>query len=145
MRENKGITLTSLIIYIIVLTTVIGTVAMITKYFKRNMNETIIANDLSEQYTRFTTYITNDINSSIFKNVEISNGILNINFTDNTFNQYIFSNNKIYFQRIKAGAVDKKITLCTNIMNCVFSYESNVLKTSVVINDRIYTNNYNIK
>lgn len=63
MKSNKGITIVSLIIYIIVLTVVVGVVSTLTKYFYRNMDETTISNKTSEQYSRFIEYITDDINS----------------------------------------------------------------------------------
>lgn len=63
MKSNKGITIVSLIIYIIVLTVVVGVVSTLTKYFYRNMDETTISNKTSEQYSRFIAYITDDINS----------------------------------------------------------------------------------
>lgn len=63
MKSNKGMTIISLLIYIIVLTVVIGTMSMIIKYFYKNMNETIISSDTSDQYSRFIAYISSDINS----------------------------------------------------------------------------------
>lgn len=145
MKENKGITLTSLIIYIIVLTTVIGTIAMITKHFKTNVSKTITSNNVSEQYARFTTYITSNLNSQKFQKVKIDNGVLNVFFNDNTINQYIYSNNEIYYQVTSNNIVSKKITLCTKVTSCKFSYENNVLKTNVVMNDRVFNNSYNVK
>lgn len=63
MKSNKGITIITLIVYVIVLTIVIGTVSMMLKYFYKNNDETIIAKDSTSQYTRFLSYITEDINS----------------------------------------------------------------------------------
>lgn len=63
MKSNKGITIITLIIYVIVLTIVIGTASMLMKYFYRNADETIISKNSTSQYSRFLTYITDDINS----------------------------------------------------------------------------------
>lgn len=63
MKSNRGITIITLIIYIIVLTIVIGTASMLMKYFYRNVDETVINKNTSSQYSRFLAYITDDINS----------------------------------------------------------------------------------
>ena len=63
MKKNKGITIISLIIYIIVLSVVIGTTSILIRYFYRNTEETVISKKTSDQYSRFVAYITDDINS----------------------------------------------------------------------------------
>ncbi len=63
MKSNKGMTLISLLIYLIVLFVVIGTMSLIIKYFYENMDETVISSDTSDQYSRFIAYISSDINS----------------------------------------------------------------------------------
>lgn len=63
MKTNKGMTLISLIIYIIVLAILIGMISMFTQYFYKNTDETIVTNNTSEQYTRFIAYLTKDVNS----------------------------------------------------------------------------------
>ncbi len=63
MKSNKGMTLISLLIYLIVLLVVIGTMSLIIKYFYENMDETVISSDTSDQYSRFIAYISSDINS----------------------------------------------------------------------------------
>ena len=63
MNSNKGITLISLIVYIIVLLIVIGMISTFTKYFYKNADEIVISNNSSENYSRFITYLTDDVNS----------------------------------------------------------------------------------
>ena len=63
MKKNKGITIISLIIYIIVLSVVIGTTSILIRYFYRNTEETVISKKTSDQYSRFVAYITDDTNS----------------------------------------------------------------------------------
>lgn len=63
MKSQKGVTLMSVVIYIIVLTTVVGMMSTLTRYFYSNTEETIISSKTAEQNTRFLSYITNDINS----------------------------------------------------------------------------------
>lgn len=147
MRSNKGITLTSLIIYIIVFTIVIATVASISGYFTKNTDEVVIGADASEQYTRFTTYLTNDINSINFKSIKVGTDYINITFLDKSSHQYIYNNNKIYYISEKDGNIDKEITLCDKIDGFSFQYDetNKKLKISITINGISYNNNYSIK
>ena len=63
MKSKKGITIISLIVYVIVLSIVIGTTSIIIKYFYNNTEETVISKKTANQYSRFVAYITDDINS----------------------------------------------------------------------------------
>ena len=63
MKSSKGITIISLIIYIIILTFIIGTTSMLIKYFYNNTQETVISKKTADQYSRFIAYLTDDVNS----------------------------------------------------------------------------------
>lgn len=63
MKSNKGITIISLIIYIIILSIIIGTVSIFIKYFYSNTEETVVSKKTANQYSRFVAYLTDDINS----------------------------------------------------------------------------------
>lgn len=63
MKANKGITLISLITYVIILSIVIGTSSILIRYFYINTEETVISKRTADQYSRFITYLTDDINS----------------------------------------------------------------------------------
>ena len=63
MKSNRGITIISLIVYIMVLAFVIGTTSMLVKYFYNNTEETVISKKTTDQYTRLMAYLTDDINS----------------------------------------------------------------------------------
>ena len=63
MKSNKGMTIISLIVYIIVLSVVIGSISLFIKYFYNNTEETVISKKTANQYSRFVAYITDDINS----------------------------------------------------------------------------------
>lgn len=146
MRSNKGITLTSLIVYMIVFSIVIGTVATISGYFTKNLDEVVILSDTSEQYTRLTTYITNDVNSLNFKKIDIKENCLNISFVDGSIHNYIYKNNAIYFISYKQENIDKEITLCDNVTGVSFEYTTeNKLKISITIDGIIFNSNYSIK
>lgn len=63
MKSNKGVTIISLIVYIIVLSFVIGTTSLLVKYFYNNTEETVISKKTTDQYSRFMAYLTEDVNS----------------------------------------------------------------------------------
>ena len=63
MKSNKGITLISLIIYILILSIVIGSSSILIKYFYANTEETVISKKSTNEYSRFVAYLTDDINS----------------------------------------------------------------------------------
>lgn len=63
MRANKGMTIISLIVYIIILSIVIGTTSILIQYFYSNTEETVVSKKTANQYSRFVAYLTDDINS----------------------------------------------------------------------------------
>ena len=63
MKSNRGITLISLIIYVIVLSVVIGTTSILIKFFYANTEDTVISSKTADKYSRFVAYITDDVNS----------------------------------------------------------------------------------
>lgn len=147
MRQNKGITLISLIIYIIVFTSVIGTVAMITNYFTKNSEQTIISSKAPEQYAELTSYLVKDMESDKIKNIRVkAQNVLDISFTDELRHLYIYDNNELYYVLInKDDVVEKKIRVCKNVSVCNFSKDDSNLNISIKINNIIYNNKYAIK
>ena len=69
MKSDIGVTLSSVIIYVIVLLVVIGTVSTLTGYLYKNTDELVISNNSQTQYTRFIQYLTQDTNSTQISSV----------------------------------------------------------------------------
>lgn len=137
----------SLIIYIIVLLILIGVISMFTRYFYKNSNEIVISNNTGEQYTKFVSYITKDINSNDFTEAELgsSNKVINIYFRNNVQHQYKFENNNIYFFSKENNTIVKKLDLCTDIQDCNFQIDGGYLKTQIKINDITYNDKFKVK
>ena len=115
MKNNKGITLTSLIIYVIGMTIMVGTIATLTSFFYKNINIGSINNDTT-QYTKFSSIFSEEINrkdNSVVKCKKLSDGTSYIIFSSG--NQYTFNKNSksIYKNNIK---------ICEDIEECGFSY-----------------------
>lgn len=115
MKNNKGITLTSLIIYVIGMTIMVGTIATLTSFFYKNINIGSINNDTT-QYTKFSSIFSEEINrkdNSVVKCKELSDETSYIIFSSG--NQYTFNqkSRSIYKNNIK---------ICEDIEVCGFSY-----------------------
>lgn len=118
MKNNKGITLISLIIYVIAMTIVIGIIATLTSFFYKNINIEDINNDTT-QFTKFSSIFLDEINKE--KNIiidcktSLQNGLKVSYIVFSSGNQYTFKseNNCIYKNKIK---------ICNNINDCDFSY-----------------------
>ena len=115
MKNNKGITLTSLIIYVIGMTIMVGTIATLTSFFYKNINIGSINNDTT-QYTKFSSIFSEEINrkdNSVVQCKKLSDGTSYIIFSSG--NQYTFNENSksIYKNNIK---------ICEDIEECGFSY-----------------------
>lgn len=115
MKNNKGITLTSLIIYVIGMTIMVGTIATLTSFFYKNINIGSINNDTT-QYTKFSSIFSEEINrkdNSVVKCKELSDETSYIIFSSG--NQYTFNekSKSIYKNNIK---------ICEDIEECGFSY-----------------------
>jgi len=146
MKSNRGVTLTSLIVYIIVFTIVIGTVATLSGYFTSNTDEVVITTNSSEQYTRLTTYLSNDLNSINYSNINVGQDNIEVTFVDGSSHQYVYNNNIIYYISKQEVQVDKTITLCKEVTNYSFTIdeENKKLKISITIDGITYQNNYSI-
>ena len=110
MKSNRGITLTSLIIYAIGMTIAVGVIATLTSFFYKNVD----VEDFNSENSQFTTF------SSLFsKETNIENNYIidcksnYIIFSDGNQYTYIGSNKSIYKNNIK---------ICKDVEQCNFSY-----------------------
>ena len=144
MKTNKGITLTSLVIYVIAMVIVVTTISTISSYFYNNIDDVNSETDSSMAYTEFNMYFTQEINTKENYPVLVSDGAEYIVFSK-TGNQYTFKNNAIYKNQIK---------ICDDISSCTF--EESKTDESSEITDLVkvyikttgnleYTNTYKIQ
>ena len=127
MRSEKGITLLSLIIYIILVTIVLAMLGFMTNFFFSNTKYVVNnAKDVAE-FNKFNMYFVEDVknNKTIYeiKDEEIT-------FADGTI--YTYKGNKdnsIYRNKTK---------ICTNVEYCTFSKQTkkvdNTIKQIVTVN-----------
>jgi len=106
VRKESGITLISLIIYIITIMVVIGILSTISKYFYSNVSYISEMGKYVSEYNKFNMYFVKDVKN----NTEIYSISDNeIVFEDG--NIYTYSNGAIYRNKVK---------ICSNIKQCIF-------------------------
>lgn len=116
MKQNSGLTTTSIIIYVIAMMVVIGIIASITSFFYTNVNGVEQNSDHIAEITKFHMYFLDETtkrDNEIYKMSDTS-----ISFT--TGNTFTFQDNSIYFNHIK---------ICEDIANVQFAKESKNGKT----------------
>ncbi len=143
MKQEKGITITSLAVYVVAMVVVIGIISTISTYFYNNMEELNTDKHSIETYTKFNMYFTEEINIkqnyAIYSNIEDLSLDYNYIIFSKTGNQYTFENNSIYKNQIK---------ICDNIADCSFNWnETDKLVTvKIQTTDNIeYLNTYKIQ
>lgn len=115
MKSNKGVTLTSLIIYVIGMTIMVSIIATLTSFFYKNIDIGDI-NSNTTQYTKFTSILSEEVNkknNSVIDCQSLTDGVSYIVFSSG--NQYTFNqkSNSVYRNNVK---------ICDNIDKCDFSY-----------------------
>ena len=143
MKSNKGVAMTSLIIYILGLIIVAGIIGSFSTYFYNRANLMVEKNTSEEQYSKVLSYLTKDVNSNNITSVstasaEDESDFLIVEFADGTEHQYINKNGCIYY--VKVGNSDnKKIALCKDVKNeeKVFEYEDETIKINLFF-DKVF-------
>lgn len=107
VKSDKGITLLSLIIYIVLLTFVLSMLAIVSNMFYSSTDYVINKGKYIYEFNKFNMYFIEDVksNSQIY-----SINDKEIVFEDGT--TYTYSNKGIYRNKVK---------ICNNVLNCTFS------------------------
>ena len=140
MKQNKAITITSLLVYLIAMTIVIGTLATIASNFYKNIESTKATASSDYSYLKFTKFMVKEINTN--QNEVIypteSDGEKNYIIFSKTNNQYEFKDNCIYMNKVK---------ICDGIKECTFAIqdENSVTVKIVTTDNQEYINKYHIR
>ena len=110
MKSQKGITLISLTIYVIVMAIVIGVIAIVTGVFFKSLQQSNFYTDPIAEYTAFNSYFSEEVNHS---------GLKILNCEDN----YVaFDNGIVYtFSEENQGIYRNQVKICKDIEECIFS------------------------
>lgn len=126
MKLEKGITLTSLVLYIILLMLVLSILFLISDYFYKNLNYVADIGKYVANYNKFNMYFIEDVknNSEIYSITDQGHKLV---FIDGTV--YTFDNKSIY---------RNKSRICENIHDLSFRQsehtdENNFTKKTVIV------------
>lgn len=142
MRTQRGVTLTSLIIYIIGMVMIISIVSVVTTYFYRNIKNVGADINPIAEYTKFNSYFTNETNKENIKILEVSNGGNQHYIVFDNGIQYTFveSNKAIYQNNVKICKQVNACTFTTGIEN-----GNDIVTVVMTIDGKDYTNKYTLK
>ena len=122
MKSEKGVALTSIIMYIIIMLVVISIISVFTTFFYNNVDEIGKEVDPSQEITRFNSFFVSDINKSNISVLECNKDQDYIIFSDGT--QYTYKNNCIYRGKVK---------ICESIYDMTFESEKDENEKDIVI------------
>ena len=115
MKSQKGITLISLTIYVLVMAIVVGVVAIISTFFYSNMNNTTQDLDPITEYTKFNSFFSDEVNHSNIK-------ILDCGTTEDGQNYIAFDNGVQYtFIPENQGIYRNQVEIAKGVTNCTFT------------------------
>lgn len=142
MRTQRGVTLTSLIIYIIGMVMIISIVSVLTTYFYKNVKNVVTDINPITEYTRFNSYFTSEINK---KNIKI------LDYSNNGGQNYIvFDNGTQYtFVESNLGIYRNNVKICKEVIECTFTPSiengNDIITVMMKISGKEYTNKYTLK
>ena len=115
MKSQKGITLISLTIYVIVMAIVVGVVAIISTFFYSNMSGTEQDFDPITEYTKFNSFFSDEANHSNIK-------VLECGTTENGQNYIVFDNGVQYtFIPENQWIYRNHVKIANGVTNCTFT------------------------
>lgn len=145
MKNNRGVTLVSLVIYLIVLTMLIGISSLFMKQFYKNTNKYMMTGDTTENYVRLMAYITKDVNSKSFQSINVNSNTITFYFKDGSRHSYTHKENSIYFSQItSSGAEEKVIKICPKVSKANFLYSGRRLETTIHVDNVSYKNVFTV-
>lgn len=122
MKVERGITLISLIIYVILITFIVAGVSNITVAFYSNINEFKGESDNVVSYTKFNMYFLNDIKRQNAEVTGIGDNYIKLSYTQdgNTKEvQYSLQNGALYRDKVKICDNAQSMTINVNGINVI--------------------------
>lgn len=125
-KNQKGITLISVSIYVIVMLVVVGVLSIVGDFFFSNIKSVNkVVNPLTE-YTKFNSFFTDEVNYENIRILECGNDY--IVFDNGVQYTFIQENRGIYRNQVK---------ICNQVDSCRFSYTIENGKDKIEVNMQI--------
>jgi len=133
LKSQKGISLISLTIYIIALTIIVSMVSVISTYFYKNMNASTETIDPLIEYTKFSSFFSDEANHENIKVLDNKTATEEDNtsyiaFDNNVQYTFIPENNAIYRNKVK---------ICREVEYCNFEHKIKNGKNMVTVTIRM--------
>lgn len=128
MKSEKGITLISLTVYIIVMVIVVAIVSIVSAYFYSNTST--LSNNINPltEYTRFNSFFSDEVNHTNLKVLEWGEDYLV--FDNGVQYTYVSENKGIYRDYVK---------ICNDVEKCIFEAKIKNGKNVVAVTMKIGT------
>lgn len=132
MQTEKGVTLISVTIYIIVMLIIVAVISVLTSYFYTNIDINSANENLNQQYTKFNSYFIQEVNKK-------GNELLEIGETENSsgngIQKYIIfsSGNQYTYIPENQGIYINQIKIAENITGCTFTSKNENGKTAITV------------
>lgn len=132
MRSEKGITLISITIYVIVMLIVVSVITVLTQYFYKNVDVNSASQDFNQQYTKFNSYFLEETNKKGNKVAGI--GDLEGSTEDAVQRYILFSNGNQYtFIQNNRAIYTNHVKIAENIDDCSFTLGTENNKTVITV------------
>lgn len=128
MKSQRGITMISLSINVIVLLITVGIISVISGHFYSNYNKVSTRTPQLEGYTNFISCFSQDVNNKEAKVLLCETTVNNYNKTS-----YIVFNNKVQYTFIEENQAiyQNKIKIVEDVEDCEFSTNSDKTQINV--------------
>ena len=141
MRTEKGVTLITVTIYIIIMLIMISIITVLTSYFYKNVDIQSISQNFNQQYTKFNSYFVKEVNKRGNKVVDIQSVSIpqdeeeNAETNTSQQNYIVFSSGNQYTYIPKnQGIYMNKVKIAQNITGCTFAtHKEENGKTTVTV------------
>lgn len=125
MKSENGITLTSLVVYVIGLTIIFTIVANLTVYFNKNSRNIEYTTNNSAQLTRLNQYLISDTKKKNVQLVNVKNNVIEI-YVDNELIKYSYDTES-------KGIYRNKVKISNDVQSAEFSKENVYDKSKIII------------
>lgn len=130
LKSEKGITLTSLVIYIIVISIVVGVMATISTFFYSNLDVVRDSAKYASEFDKFNSYIVKDVKNN--KKVNVDNSAGTIIFEDGTTYMYNENDKGIYRGKTKIATHVEGFS-CSKKTITVNNVDKEILTVKIII------------
>lgn len=138
MKQERGITLISLTVYVIVMTIVIAVVGVVSGAFVKSMKSTKSTTDPITEYTAFNSYFSDEINHQ------------GIQIRECNTNYIVFSNGVQYtFVNENSGIYRNYVKIAKDVEECSFKENikngKTVVDVKIKVGNKVRTTTYTLK